>query len=172
MILSLHFSSRFLFPAIQYFTNPFLRCLAIHRVQVDADILPSEPFGNRSGRTAAEKRIQHHSADRTPRKDARLCQTLRKHGKMPVHSIRIGAEIPDIYPYSLSFSKVGSTLPHLQSRIRINSAILPVQYPGRITSDCPPLTATPYRNAACIASRAQAPRIPFPGMSQVRASLT
>ena len=113
MILSLHFSSRFLFPAIQYFTNPFLRCLAIHRVQVNPDIMPSEPFGNRSGRAAAEKRIQHHSADRTPRKDARLHQTLRKHGKMPVHSIRIGAEIPDIYPYSLSFSKVGSTLPRM-----------------------------------------------------------
>lgn len=113
MILSLHFSSRFLFPAIQYFTNPFLRCLAIRRVQVDADILPSEPLRNRSGRTATEKRIQYHSADRIPRKDARLHQTLRKHGKMPVHSVRLGAEIPDIYPYSLSFSKVGSTLPRM-----------------------------------------------------------
>ena len=86
------------FPAIRYFTNPIFCRPAIRRVQVNPDILPSEPLCNRSGRSAAEERIQYHSADRAPCKDARLHQSLRKHGKMSVHSVRIGAEIPDIPP--------------------------------------------------------------------------
>ena len=85
-------------PAIRDFTNPIFCRPAIRRVQVNPDILPSEPFGNRPGRSAAQEWIQYHSADRTHCKDTRLHQSLRKHGKMPVHPIRIGAEIPDITP--------------------------------------------------------------------------
>ena len=92
------------FQLIRYCINPSLRHPAVFRIDVDSDVPPSQPFGNRTRRAAAEKRIQHNPARRTACKNTRLHQLFRKHSEMPAHPVAVCADVPDVALVPCRFS--------------------------------------------------------------------